>query len=69
MGLKHKIRINVVTDDGEKENVLQGGLRYLPYRLLQFLFGGSAQVLVLKPGQTVSSVEVREIGENKQEIL
>lgn len=58
MGLSHKIRINVVSDDGEKEAVLQGGICRVPYRLIRFLFGDMAQVLVLKPGNTVDSVEV-----------
>ena len=58
MGLSHKIRINVVDDDGGKEAVLEGGICRLPYRLLRFLFGDMAEVMVLKPGNTVDSVEV-----------
>ena len=61
MGLSHKIRINVVDDDGNKETVLENGVCSLSYRLIRFLFGGSAQVLVLNPGQSVDSVEVFQV--------
>ena len=66
MGLSHKIRINITDDDGNKEAVLQGGICRLPYRLLRFLFGDMAEVLVLKPGNTVDSVEVfRKVAEGR----
>ena len=58
MGLSHKIRINVVDDDGGKETVLEGGICHLPHRLLRFIFGDMAEIMVLKPGTTVDSVEV-----------
>ena len=61
MGLSHNIRINVVEDDGGKENVLEGGICRLPSRLLRFLFGDMAEVMVLKPGNTVDSVEVFQV--------
>lgn len=62
MGLSHKIRINVVEDDGEKETVLQGGICRLPYRLLRLIFGDMAEVMVLKPGSSVDSVEIFRTG-------
>lgn len=58
MRLTHKIRINVAEDDGEKETVLEGGICRLPTRLLRFFFGDMAEVMVLKPGNTVDSVEI-----------
>ena len=58
MGLTHKIRINVVDDDGNKETVLQGGICRLPSRLLRFIFGDMAEVMVLKPGKSVDAVEI-----------
>lgn len=62
MRLKHKVRINVTDDVGNKETVLQGGVRYLPRKIAQWLFGETMEILVLTPGQSVDSVEIREIG-------
>jgi hypothetical protein len=62
MGLKHRVSINVVDPGGGKTNVLRGGVRRLPQRVIHFLFGDAATVLVLKPGQSIESIEVRELG-------
>ncbi len=62
MGMKHKIRINVA-DDGEKGSVLEGAERRLPSRLLRWLFGDYSTVYLLKPGETIESVEVHEVKE------
>ena len=61
MNLKHKVRINVTDDVGNKENVLQGGVRYLPRKIAQWLFGENLEILVLTPGQSVQSVEIHEV--------
>ena len=63
MGLKHSITINVSDSDGKQVNVLNGADVKLPVRLLRFLFGNFTQVYLLSPGQTVKSVEVKEINE------
>lgn len=63
MGLKHRIIINVKDPDGNKVNVLRGAERRLPTRLLKFLFGGYSQVYLLSPGQTIDSVDIKEIEE------
>lgn len=39
MKLKHKVRINVTDDVGNKETVLQRGIRNLPRKDAQWLFG------------------------------
>lgn len=63
MGLKHKVRINVTDALGNKETVLQGGIRYLPRKIAQWLFGENMEILVLKPGQSIQSVEIHEVKE------
>lgn len=63
MALKHKITINVSDSSGRKANVLRGADMKLPAKIVRFLFGDFTQVYLLKPGQTVESVDVREIKE------
>ena len=62
MALKHKVTINV-SDKGQTSTVLKGATMKLPARLVQFLFGGFTQVYLLAPGQTVESVDIREVEE------
>lgn len=63
MALKHKVCINVTAPNGRKRMVLQSGVRNLPMRLVRFLFGDCTQIVVLKPGQTVEAVEIKEVPE------
>lgn len=63
MALKHKIVINVSDPMGRRSTVLRGADMKLPARIVRFLFGEFTQVYLLKPGQTVESVDVREIKE------
>ena len=63
MAIKHRIVINVSDPDGRKANVLKGADVRLPRRLLKFLFGDFQTVYLLSPGQTVESVDIREIKE------
>lgn len=67
MALKHRITINVSDPDGRKACVLKGAQRRLPARLVKLLFGGFTQVYLLAPGQTVESVDVREVKEGGRE--
>ena len=64
MKLKHKVRINVTDDVGNKQTVLQGGVRHLPRWFARWLFGkgNMEKILVLTPGKTIESVEIREKG-------
>ncbi|MGX8705729.1 MAG: hypothetical protein ACSW8J_04030, partial [bacterium] len=59
--LKHQVRINIATRNGEREQVIQSGSLRFPQRLLRLLFGDFCDVLVLTPGQTVETVEIHEI--------
>lgn len=61
MRLKHKVIINIADRRGKKITVLKGADVRLPQRLLKFLFGDFTQVYLLSPGQTVESVDVKEI--------
>lgn len=63
MAVKHKVTINISDASGGKSTVLRGANMKLPARIIQFLFGDFTQVYLLKPGQTVESVDVREIKE------
>lgn len=63
MGLKHKITINVSDPSGKKATILRGADIRLPAKIVKFLFGDFTQVYLLAPGQTVESVDVKEIKE------
>ena len=63
MAVKHRIVINVSDSGGRRKNVLKGADAKLPARLLKFLFGEFTQVYLLSPGQTVESVDIREVEE------
>lgn len=63
MGFKHKITINVSDPSGKKATILRGADIRLPSKIIKFLFGDFTQVYLLAPGQTVESVDVKEIKE------
>lgn len=63
MAMKHKITINVSDLSGKKANVLRAADMRLPARIARFLFGDFTQVYLLAPGQTVESVDVKEVKE------
>ncbi|MBS6261682.1 MAG: hypothetical protein KH549_00790 [Clostridium sp.] len=63
MALRHRITINVTDPRGKTGTVLKGADVRLPERLVRFLFGDFTQVYLLKPGQSVESVDVREVKE------
>lgn len=63
MALKHRITINVTDPHGKTGTVLKGADARLPARLARFLFGGYTQVYLLKPGQPIESVDVKEVKE------
>ena len=69
MNLKHRVCINVTDSVGNKQPVLRGGLRSIPRKIAQWLFGENIEMLVLTPGQSVESVEIHEVkkGEDKDE--
>lgn len=61
MRLKHKVRINIVDKNGNKQEVLRSEHRSIPKKLLTFLFGDFCEVLVLTPGETVQGIEIKEM--------
>lgn len=65
--MKHKVVINIKDEDEQKTNVIKGAVRWLPSRIIKFLFGEYRQVYLLDPGKTVDSVNIKEIkkGANK----
>ncbi len=63
MALKHKIIINVTDPSGKEATVLRGADMRLPSRIVKFLFGDFTQVYLLAPGQSVASVDVKEVKE------
>lgn len=63
MAIKHKVIINVTDEKGDKMEVLRGGQLKLPQKIIKFLFGDYRQVFLLDPGQSVQSVDVRELKE------
>ena len=63
MALRHRITINVTDPRGKTGTVLKGADVRLPARLIRFLFGDFTQVYLLAPGQTVESVDIKEVRE------
>ena len=63
MAIKHKVIINVTDESGNNVKVLRGGELTLPQRIIKFLFGDYRQLFLLDPGQTVESVDVKEVKE------
>lgn len=66
--MKHRVVINV-SKSNKKSQVLKAAQLTLPRRILKWLFGDFTQVYLLKPGETIQSVDVKEIekGEDKYE--
>ena len=61
MKMNHKIRINIADRNGHKQKVLQSEHRSIPKRLLTLLFGEYCEILVLTPGESVQSIEIKEM--------
>ena len=59
--MKHKVCISVADRSGSKTELLKGRRIMLPKRLLKLIFGDFCEVFVLTPGQTVPSVEIKEL--------
>lgn len=61
--MKHKVCINIAKPGGTPTPVVRSGTVQIRKRLLDFLFGQQVNVLVLSPGDTVQTVEIRELKE------
>ena len=55
MSLKHKVTINVAKPNGEKSSVIQSTRKTIRTRMLDFLFGKKASLLVITPGDSVET--------------
>ncbi len=60
---KHKVKINVTNDGNSRNGILEGADMRLPRRLVRFLFGDFTTIYLLKPGQSVESVEIHPVDE------
>lgn len=63
--MKHKVIINVTDERGNKTEVLRGAQMWLPRKIVEWLFGEYTQVYLLKPNQTIESVDIREVTERR----
>lgn len=61
--MKHKVCINIAKPGGTPTLVVRSGTVQIRKRLLDFLFGQQVNVLVLSPGDSVQTVEIRELKE------
>jgi len=61
MNLSHIVRVNIADKCGQKKEVLQSKQMSLPKKLLTFLFGDFCDVLVLRPGDSVKGIEIKEM--------
>lgn len=61
MRLKHKVCISITQPGGKSTPIIKSGSMQIRKRLLNFLFGEKVNLLVLTPGDTVETVEIREI--------
>lgn len=61
--MKHKVCINIAKPGGTPTPAVRSGTVQIRKRLLDFLFGQQVNVLVLSPGDSVQTVEIRELKE------
>ena len=61
--MKHKVCINVANPGGTPTPVVRSGTVQSRKRLIDFLVGQQVKVLVLSPGDSVQTVEIRELKE------
>ncbi|ROR28129.1 hypothetical protein EDD66_10567 [Mobilisporobacter senegalensis] len=63
MSLKHKVTINVAKQGNERDQVIQSSRKTIRSRMLDLLFGKKVSLLVITPGDSVETVEIKEIKE------
>lgn len=68
MSMKHKVCINIAHPSGNPTPVIKSSTMQIRKRLLNLLFGEKVNVLVLTPGDSVETVEIRELkgGEGRE---
>lgn len=65
--MKHTVCINIAKPGGRPMLVVKSRTVQIRKKLLDFLFGKEMSVLVLSPGDTVQTVEIRELKEGGKE--
>lgn len=68
MSLKHRVCINIAHPSGNPNPIIESGTMQIRKRLLNFLFGEKVNVLGPTPGDSVETVEIRELkgGESRE---
>lgn len=61
--MRHTVSINVAKPSGPPIQVIRSRTLSIRKRFLDFLFGKSMKVMVVSPGDTVHTVEIREMKE------
>lgn len=61
MSLKHKVTINVAGPGGVRSPVIQSSRQTIRSKLLNLLLGEKVSLLVITPGDSVETVEIKEI--------
>ncbi len=59
--MKHKVRINLVTNENKRQQLYADRTLSLPKRIVRLLFGEATQILIMQPGQSVKTVEFFEL--------
>lgn len=67
MNMKHQVTINVTRPDGIRSPVLKSGSQTIRSKLLNLLFGEEIGLIVITPGDSVETVEIKEIRKGKAE--
>ncbi|WP_416148926.1 hypothetical protein ACM26V_22075 [Salipaludibacillus sp. HK11] len=63
MSLKHKVIINVEKPGGGRSSVIQSSKKTIRSKLLDWLLGKKVSLLVITHGDSVETVEIRELKE------
>lgn len=59
--MKHKVKINLVTNENKRQQLYADRTLSLPKRIVRLLFGEATQILIMQPGQSVKTVEFFEL--------
>jgi hypothetical protein len=63
--MKHKVTINVIAGDRE-EKLLSARRARLPARLIKWIFGDFTYVYLMRPGEHIDSVDIKEVKEGSR---
>ncbi len=63
MSLKHKVTINVAKPGSDKTRVIESSKKTVRSKMLDWLLGKNVGLLVITPGDSVETVEIKELKE------